>query len=228
MINFPTSLDTLTNPISNNTLDSPSHSGQHSYGNDAVEALEAKVGANSSAVTSSLDYLVKSTSSSNPGHKHTLANGATDLTKASAAEINTGTDDAKFATALALAGSNIPNSRLNSKIISGTKNMAAGNGNVSYTGVGFRPTSIIAMSIINGSATITILLGFADSTKTSNGIGLNTVSWYLQDTLVGGWSSQTDSDKATVASFDADGFTLTWTATGSPTGTLSMCFLCFR
>jgi len=56
MINYPTSLDTLTNPASNNTLDSPSHSGQHSDVNDAVEALEAKVGANSSAVTTSHDY----------------------------------------------------------------------------------------------------------------------------------------------------------------------------
>jgi hypothetical protein len=43
-INFPTSLDNFTNPSSGNTLDSPSHSLQHSDINDAVEALEAKVG----------------------------------------------------------------------------------------------------------------------------------------------------------------------------------------
>lgn len=43
-INFPTSLDNFTNPASGNTLDSPSHSLQHSDINDAVEALEAKVG----------------------------------------------------------------------------------------------------------------------------------------------------------------------------------------
>jgi hypothetical protein len=44
MANFPTSLDTLTNPTSGNTLDSPSHSVQHSDANDILEALEAKVG----------------------------------------------------------------------------------------------------------------------------------------------------------------------------------------
>jgi hypothetical protein len=44
MANFPTSLDTLTNPTSGNTLDSPSHSLQHSDANDILEALEAKVG----------------------------------------------------------------------------------------------------------------------------------------------------------------------------------------
>lgn len=43
-INFPTSLDNFTNPSSGNTLDSPSHSLQHSDINDAVEALQAKVG----------------------------------------------------------------------------------------------------------------------------------------------------------------------------------------
>ena len=56
--NFPASLDTLTNPTSSDSLSSPSHSAQHANVNDAVEALQAKVGANSSAVTSSLDYKV--------------------------------------------------------------------------------------------------------------------------------------------------------------------------
>lgn len=56
--NFPTSLDTLTNPTSTDGLNNPSHSGQHADTNDAIEALEAKVGIDSSAVTTSLDYLV--------------------------------------------------------------------------------------------------------------------------------------------------------------------------
>ena len=57
-INFPTSLDTLTNPTTTSPLNSPSHAGQHSDANDALEALEAKVGANSSAVTTSHDYKI--------------------------------------------------------------------------------------------------------------------------------------------------------------------------
>ena len=56
--NFPASLDALTNPTSSDSLSSPSHSAQHANVNDAVEALQAKVGADSSAVTSSLDYKV--------------------------------------------------------------------------------------------------------------------------------------------------------------------------
>lgn len=57
-IAFPTSLDALNNPSAFDQLDSVTvpHATQHADINDAVEALEAKVGANSSAVTSSLDY----------------------------------------------------------------------------------------------------------------------------------------------------------------------------
>ena len=56
---FPTSLDALTNPASGDTLNAPSHSTQHANSNDAIEALQAKVGVNSSAVTTSLDYKVR-------------------------------------------------------------------------------------------------------------------------------------------------------------------------
>ena len=38
--NFPTSVDALTNPVSNDSLNSPSHSLQHANANDAIEAIE--------------------------------------------------------------------------------------------------------------------------------------------------------------------------------------------
>jgi len=38
--NFPTSVDALTNPVSNDSLNSPSHSAQHANANDAIEAIE--------------------------------------------------------------------------------------------------------------------------------------------------------------------------------------------
>jgi len=56
--NFPTSLDALTNPTASDSLTSPSHADQHADANDAIEALQAKVGVNGSAVTTSLDYKV--------------------------------------------------------------------------------------------------------------------------------------------------------------------------
>ncbi len=55
---FPGALDTLTNPVSTDQLSSPPHAGQHEDANDALEAIEAKVGIDGSAVTSSHDYKV--------------------------------------------------------------------------------------------------------------------------------------------------------------------------
>src|SRR3990172_129733 len=57
---FPTTLDDFTNPTPADNLSTPAvlHSTQHASINDAVEALEAKVGVDSSAVTASLDYKV--------------------------------------------------------------------------------------------------------------------------------------------------------------------------
>lgn len=57
--NFPASLDTLTNPSGSNTLSSPSHASQHGNANDAIEAIQAKVGVDNSAVATSLDYKVR-------------------------------------------------------------------------------------------------------------------------------------------------------------------------
>lgn len=55
-ITYPTTLDTFTNPSATDKTNSPSHATQHSNANDAIEALQAKVGADGSAVTTSHDY----------------------------------------------------------------------------------------------------------------------------------------------------------------------------
>lgn len=56
--NFPSSIDAFTNPTSADTLDNPPHDQQHADINDAMEAVQAKVGVDGSAVISSLDYKV--------------------------------------------------------------------------------------------------------------------------------------------------------------------------
>jgi len=58
--NFPENLDSLLNPQPTDSVAAVSHSAQHANANDAIEALEAKVGVNNSSVTTSLDYRVKS------------------------------------------------------------------------------------------------------------------------------------------------------------------------
>lgn len=55
---FPENLDNFTNPDSNNPLSNPSHSEQHANANDAIEALQAKVGVDGSTDPNSLDYRI--------------------------------------------------------------------------------------------------------------------------------------------------------------------------
>ena len=59
-INFPEDLDSLTNPQSTDSVQAVSHAAQHADVNDAIEALEAKVGVDGSTVITSLDYRIAS------------------------------------------------------------------------------------------------------------------------------------------------------------------------
>jgi hypothetical protein len=72
--NFPTNLDALTNPTGSSSLTSPDHASQHTDANDAIEALQAKVGVNGSAVTTSLDYRVGALESTS-AFRNKLING---------------------------------------------------------------------------------------------------------------------------------------------------------
>lgn len=94
-ITFPTSLDSLTNPAPTDLLENATlaldHDQQHSNVNDAVEALEAKVGANSSAVTTSHDYKLSGVTSSDKAVSKTGSETLTNKTLTSPV-INVGSD----------------------------------------------------------------------------------------------------------------------------------------
>ena len=62
-INFPVSLDTLTNPLGSDSMVTVPHADQHADANDAIEALQAKVGIDGSADVNSLDYKISNLSS---------------------------------------------------------------------------------------------------------------------------------------------------------------------
>ena len=60
MTNFPATIDSFQNPGAATTMDAAGfeHDAQHANTNDAIAALQAKVGANGSTDTNSLDYKV--------------------------------------------------------------------------------------------------------------------------------------------------------------------------
>ena len=62
--NYPTSIDAFTNPASTDAQNSPSHSLQHANANDAIEAIEAKVGiGNSTAGSAPVGYVLTAVTS---------------------------------------------------------------------------------------------------------------------------------------------------------------------
>ena len=122
-----------------------------------------------------------------------------------------------------------PQTRLNSKIIIATRNFTAGAGDVSYTGVGFRPSSLDLIGCV-AAGSFPQIWGFADSQKTNFCLdrafdsNFRTRANYLVYTS----PSPGTEIHAVVKSYDADGFTLTWTKGGAPTGTFEFAVKCSR
>jgi hypothetical protein len=55
---YPNAIDQLINPSGSDALSAPSHSDQHSNANDAIEALQTKVGTDGSTDTNSITYKI--------------------------------------------------------------------------------------------------------------------------------------------------------------------------
>ena len=116
-----------------------------------------------------------------------------------------------------------------------SRNMATGNGDVGYTGFGFKPSSLI---VVFGEPTLSGGVGMSDSTKTGfcansnrgGGTLANLGNWEFVNYIINVNSGDVSGavESAGVASYDADGFTLTWLVTGSPTGTITFNVLAFR
>lgn len=84
---FPTDKPTFPVPTATSPANSPSVSAMANQLATNLSGVIDKVGIDGTADTTTLDYKLTNASSSNPGHKHTLADGATDIT-ASVAELN--------------------------------------------------------------------------------------------------------------------------------------------
>ena len=105
------------------------------------------------------------------------------------------------------------------------RGLASASGNVSVTGLGFRPTNIEFICAVNasnersvGHAGLTIS-GYANRCLTTDFSGANFSS---TDCLRIIRSSPGNEQKAVLATMDKDGFTLAWTKVGSPPGVNEM------
>lgn len=112
------------------------------------------------------------------------------------------------------------------KIGSFTRDMTAATGSVAYTGVGFTPKAVVFLSALS-SQSIPLSVGVDDSTgrgtifTRGSASFITTPSYSIQlETLAG-----TDFQSGSISAFGADGFTIGWTKTGSPTGTAQIIYM---
>lgn len=118
---------------------------------------------------------------------------------------------------------------LSSKTGTFTRDLAAVSGDVSYTGVGFVPTSIHLSGVISSTC---MSVGYSDSAGGEQCIFSAMSAAYTQ----GGQSANlcllvvaaSNFQTALLKTYDADGFTLTWGKTNSPTGTASLVYVAHK
>ncbi|MBA7676433.1 hypothetical protein ES703_84674 [subsurface metagenome] len=123
-----------------------------------------------------------------------------------------------------------PSSRLSSIILTITRDLADVSGDVGYPGAGFIPTAIIALGSINNQVASWGVGGESRDAGTVFAHEYNTFTNFGQLGAVI-LSAQIDAAKyqtAVLKSYDADGFTLTWTKFSTPTGIFVAHALCLR
>lgn len=108
-----------------------------------------------------------------------------------------------------------------------TRDLTAGSGNVAYTGYGFRPTGLI---ITADRTTTAMSIGSSEPALAQQAmiIKVNVTPDIKDGNIV--WVEQAAGDyqQAVVSSYDVDGFTLTWTKQGNPTGAADLHVFAFR
>ena len=118
---------------------------------------------------------------------------------------------------------------LTSKKISFTRQMNFPSATIAYTGVGFQPTSVIIIGA-TGAISNLMTVGIADSARASAAVAtFGASTHYISGVLVNLWEASGVGQSAVLASYDPDGFSLTWTASGSPTtNVVTLHALCLR
>ena len=120
-----------------------------------------------------------------------------------------------------------PGAALQVKVGILTREMDAVSGNVAYTGIGFTPKLILFDYGVDGTAEIYTGMGFDDGTnaRATSISATDGTKVFQTNKSIGALEDGSKSQVAEIASFDSDGFTLTWAKGGAPaSATLSVNF----
>lgn len=118
-------------------------------------------------------------------------------------------------------------------IVAFTRSESTASGTQAVTGLGFTPRAIAFLMGIGGGNDARMSIGFQDAGTSAvvygNAGGVAGTFRYNSTRSV--YSNTTDgatSYDGFASAFDADGFTMTWARTGTPSTTLNICAICFR
>ncbi len=108
-----------------------------------------------------------------------------------------------------------------------TRDTTVASGTQGVTGVGFKPSAVIFFS--NQDISVEFSIGLDDGV-TAKGVQQETAgSFALLNTFsIRPKESPGNQYGGSIQSFDSDGFTIIWTKTGSPSGTITMQYMAFK
>lgn len=111
-----------------------------------------------------------------------------------------------------------------------SKLTADASGSVSYTGIGFKPKGLIVLANVPNTPEVSIGIVFAAENNFSvfNSHNITANAWNNEAYLVNLVQGIGVRYIGYIQSWDDDGFTITWTKTGSKTGVAEIYYLAFR
>jgi len=116
------------------------------------------------------------------------------------------------------------------KVGSFTRDLSTPNGTQSVTGVGFHPSAVIFFACVNDTKGMSVGMGdgvsmgcVIDGDPTVKDVYLG-YSIFIIDLYL----TAANAASAVITSLDTDGFTITWSKSGSPTGVCQVFYLSFR
>jgi hypothetical protein len=146
-------------------------------------------------------------------------------TLASQAEAEAGTENAKWMSPLRVAQAIAALTGLNVKVGSLTRNLATASGSQVITGMGFIPTAVAIFGSNGGTETMCQGVMSASAQGCVSMTNATETTSAFTDRVINIDNGGADLSQADYASFDSDGFTLTWTKGGAHTGTYTGIYL---
>lgn len=254
---YPTTIDTFGTTSGTQTLVSANHSDLHNNMARSIEGVETTLG--TTAGTSVLKNFVAGNFAARTNGETfgtptlntatigtpTIANPTINVgsdasgdlyyrnSGGSISRIAIGTPTQQLVVSAGTAPSWSTSTTLTSKFGTLSRDLAGTTGAVSYTGVGFTPTSIHFQASVDNTDFRSF--GMSDSNRggacfyytsattnaLANQVAMTNAVIFISPGA-GTWQG------GTIQSYDADGFTISWTKTSTPTGTMRINYLAYR